>query len=215
MGGMIAYATAVHFTACLLETPQICGENKTKIILGGVRAGTAHARFYQPAVALGRLAGRVARLSKGAAVTGTGTLLQEDGRLLVLPQDISHIEPDASRLETDTRGGVLLRGAVMDIRTRGMLLHDPRVQKLEDGSRVANVSLGLTPYKEEQTENRVPLIPIELAFYEELAGQVEGLERRRYVAVSGQLQRRRLGDGFVDRIKVKHLEKLHPTRAML
>lgn len=122
----------------------------------------------------------------------------------------------ANRLQRDERDGLLLKDARLDVEARGMLMGQPVQQCLEDQvTPVANVTLGLTPQRDESTTATPRLMPLELAAYGERAVRLNELEGRRYVSVRGQLQRRLLNQRRVTRIELEGFEALHPQRAMI
>lgn len=213
---MIAHATTVTFTASIVQAPHIKSAAKVQLLLGGIRRDSKHSMaFYQPAVALGKMAGKISRLGTGIGLTGSGTLLEEQGQLWVLISEVSQLSAAPQRLHRDLRGGVLLKEAEMNIRTRGMIIRTPRLRKLEDLSGVTNTTLGLTPQADKNQEVRPGLLPLELAFYGEQAEAAAQLQMRRYVSAKGQLQRRRLNETVISRIEVGHFELLHEEQALI
>lgn len=212
----IAYATHVTFTATLVERPLFRSEQRLDLVLGGVREGpNGRTRFYQPARALGSLAGRLGRLQAGEALIGYGTLIQEHDELAVLIEEVARLPHDGDRLFRDPRGGVLLEQGRLEITARGLLMRAPTTARLEDRTTpVTNVSLGLSPRREGKPLEG-GLIPIELAAYGMLAHELGQLAAKRYVQVSGLLQRRVLAETRVQRIEILTLDGLHGERALL
>ena len=216
---LIALSTHVSFTAALVRRPVIRSEKRVEIVLGGVRSDVKGVRvFYHPALALGTLAGRMARLEAGEGITGHATLGQTtDGDTWLIISEVVRLPHLATRLQRDERNGLLLKDARLDIEARGMLMSQPVTQRLEDQVRqVTNVTLGLTPQRNESdVSGGSRLMPLELAAYGDKAVHLQELQGRRYVMVRGQLQRRLLSERRITRVEVEGFEALHPQRAMV
>ena len=175
----------------------------------------AHLTFYHRAVATGKLAGRLGTLSAGEALTGHAVLASLDGELVLAVQEAARLPHDPVRLELDRGGGARLLFARHRTRVRGLLISEPTSSRLENGTAVTNVRLGLSPRRGDDTPQGTQLTPLELAAYGDAALLLAEQSKGTYLYVWGMLQSRQGEQRRFVRLEVVDMEVLHETRALL
>lgn len=172
--------------------------------------------FYQQAVASGRTAARLGTMQSGEAITGSGVLGEYEGSLVFVVQDAARLPHDPVRLDIDDRGGARLLLARQRVRVRGMLIAPPETSKLQNGTPVTNVRVGLSPVRAAQADAPdTTLVPLELAAYGDAALLLADQEKGAYLTAWGLLQTRQGERRRFVRLEVQDLEILHETRALI